>query len=432
MYAFKLQAGALLCCTYFIAAYIRGLKPGKRTYGDRLFAFILFMAPVAAIFDGATAVTVNMLDKVPLWINLALHAAFFISMDSILIALFAFIVYQTVGIQSKRHFLSIIAPGIIINLLVIYYINRLHFIKGRTTNYSMGISVYLSYGLMLFYFILIALFFVTHSRSLIKTKLKALTLLMFYMGTLLAVQMIIPESLITALLPIGAVSVLYVNFQDPALQELRHYNEEMITGFATLVESRDLSTGNHIKHTKGYVEIILNEMRKSPRYSKVITQDFIENVLNAAPMHDIGKIAIPDQILCKPAKLTDEEFEVMKTHTTIGLQLLEQTFAELNDTEYKRIVFDVAKYHHEKWNGCGYPEGLKGEEIPLSARIMAIADVFEAVSSERCYKKAYDIDTCFKIIKDGAGTDFDPVLANLFVNAEDKVRTYYMGEKSAV
>ena len=117
---------------------------------------------------------------------------------------------------------------------------------------------------------------------------------------------------------------------------------------------------------------------------------------------------------------------------TIGLQLLEQTFAELNDTEYKRIVFDVAKYHHEKWNGGGYPEGLKGEEIPLPARIMAIADVFEAVSSERCYKKAYDIDTCFKIIKDGAGTDFDPILANLFVNAEDKVRTYYMGEKSAV
>ena len=429
MYAFKLQAGAIICCTYFIAAYIRNLKPGKRTYGDRLFAFILFMAPVAAVFDGATAVTVNMLDIVPSWVNLTLHAAFFISMDSIIMVLFAFIVYQTVGIRSGKHMFAILSPGIITSLLVIYYIKDLHFIKGVTTNYSMGISVYISYGVLIFYFIFICVLFTVRRRTLIKSKLKALTLLMIYMGTLLLVQVLIPESLITALLPIGAVAVLYINFQDPALQELKHYNEEMITGFATLVESRDASTGNHIKHTKGYVEIILNEMRSDPKYSKIITQDFIENVLNAAPMHDIGKIAIPDQILCKPAKLTQEEFDVMKTHTTIGSNLLDETFADINDAEYRRVAHDVAKFHHEKWNGLGYPMGLRGEEIPLSARIMAIADVFEATSSKRCYKEAYDIDTCFKIIKDGAGTDFDPILANLFINAQDKVRKYYLDER---
>ncbi|MBQ9342400.1 MAG: HD domain-containing protein [Lachnospiraceae bacterium] len=431
MYAFKLQAGAILCCTYFIAAYIRNLKPGKRTYGDRLFAFILFMAPVAALFDGATAVTVNMLDTVPAWVNLVLHAAFFISMDSIIIVLFAFIVYQTVGIRNGKELFAIMSPGIVTSILVIYYIKNLHYIHGKTTNYSMGISVYISYGVLMFYLIFMCILFTVRRRTLIKSKLKALSMLMFYMGSLLVVQMVFPEALITALLPIGAVAVLYVNFQDPALQELKHYNEEMITGFATLVESRDASTGNHIKHTKGYVEIILNEMRDDPKYSKIITQDFIEDVLNAAPMHDIGKIAIPDQILCKPAKLTEEEFNIMKTHTTIGSNILDETFADLNDAEYKRVAHDVAKFHHEKWNGSGYPEGLKGEDIPLSARIMAIADVFEATSSKRCYKEAYDLDTCFKIIKDGAGLDFDPILAMLFVNAQDKVRKYHNDERKA-
>ncbi len=429
MYAFKLQAGAILCSTYFIAAYLRSIRPGVRTYGDRLFAFILFMAPIASFFDGATAVTVNMLDTVPAWVNLVLHAAFFISMDSIIITLFAFIAFHTVGINDKRQLFAIMSPGIISSILVVYFIKDLHYIHGVTTNYSMGISVYISYGLMILYLILMNILFITKRRTLVKPKLRALALLMIYMATLLIIQVIIPESLITALLPIGAVAVLYINFQDPALQELKHYNEEMVTGFATLVESRDESTGNHIKHTKGYVEIILNEMRKNPKYSKQITQDFIENVLNAAPMHDIGKIAIPDQILCKPSKLTEEEFDIMKTHTTIGSQLLEETFVDLNDAEYKRIAYDVAKFHHEKWNGSGYPEGLKGEEIPLSARIMAIADVFEATSSKRCYKEAYDIDTCFKIIKDGAGIDFDPVLANLFVNAYDKVRQYHSRER---
>ena len=195
----------------------------------------------------------------------------------------------------------------------------------------------------MFYLIFICILFTVRRRTLIKSKLKALSMLMFYMGSLLVVQMVFPEALITALLPIGAVAVLYINFQDPALQELKHYNEEMITGFATLVESRDASTGNHIKHTKGYVEIILNEMRDDPKYSKIITQDFIEDVLNAAPMHDIGKIAIPDQILCKPTKLTEEEFNIMKTHTTIGSNILDETFADLNDAEHMMLPNSITR-----------------------------------------------------------------------------------------
>ena len=429
MYAYKLQAGAIMCSLYFIVAYVRSVAPGKRTLGDRLFAYILFMSPIAIFFDGATAVTVNMLDTVPAWVKLLLHALFFITMDSIIIVLFAFIAYQTVGIKTMKHLWFIMAPGLVTSALVIYFIKDLYYIHGVTTNYSMGLSVYISYAVMIFYFIFICLLFAFKHRTLAKTKVKGVVFLMAFLGTMLTIQVVFPESLITSLLPIAATTVLYINFEDPALVELRHYNEEMITGFSALVESRDALTGDHIKHTRGYVEILLNEMKNNPRYKKILTQDYIDNVLNAAPMHDIGKIAIPDKILQKPARLTPEEYSIMQTHTTVGSELLKETFADINDADYKRIAYDVAKYHHEKWNGMGYPEGLKEEQIPLPARIMAIADVFEATTAKRCYKEAFDIDTCFEIIKDGAGTDFDPELVRLFLNANEKIRRYYNSER---
>jgi len=141
----------------------------------------------------------------------------------------------------------------------------------------------------------------------------------------------------------------------------------------------------------------------------------------AAPMHDIGKISVPDAVLQKPGKLTDEEFEIIKIHATSGGKIIKDTFGHLGNEQYAQMAYEVARFHHEKWNGRGYPDGLKEDEIPLCARIMAIADVFDAVSEKRCYRDAMPLDKCFDIIKEGSGRDFDPMLVEIFLDIRDKV-----------
>lgn len=204
-------------------------------------------------------------------------------------------------------------------------------------------------------------------------------------------------------------------------EELKQYHEEMVMGFATLVENKDGSTGGHIKRTTMYVKLLAEELLRRGGYEEVLTKQYIKNLCMAAPMHDIGKIAIPDVILQKPGKLTAEEFEVIKSHAVSGGRIIEETFGHLGDEAYTKMAYQVARYHHEKWNGKGYPEGLKRREIPLSARIMAIADVFDALSEKRCYREAMPLDKCFEIIFEGSGQDFDPVLTEIFLDIRDKV-----------
>lgn len=199
------------------------------------------------------------------------------------------------------------------------------------------------------------------------------------------------------------------------------YSQDMIYGFATLVENRDENTGGHIRRTSVYSEMLANRLREKGVYSDIIDDAFIKYLSMAAPLHDIGKIAIPDSILCKPGKLTDEEFAVMKTHAEKGGEIIRSTFAHVADEKYRVMAYEVARYHHEKWNGKGYPEGLSGENIPLAARIMTVADVFDAVSEKRCYRDALPLDECFKIISDGIGRDFDPEAAKAFLEIRDDV-----------
>ena len=192
-------------------------------------------------------------------------------------------------------------------------------------------------------------------------------------------------------------------------------------GFSTLVENKDGSTGGHIRRTTTYVEMLARELKNHNVYRDELTEDYIKNLVMAAPMHDIGKIAIPDAILQKPGKLTDEEYEIMKTHSQKGAEIIEETFKTMGSDEYGQIAYQVARYHHEKWNGKGYPDGLAREEIPLCARIMAVADVFDAVSAKRCYRDALPLNTCFKIIEEGSGKDFDPFIAEVFLGMKDEV-----------
>ena len=195
----------------------------------------------------------------------------------------------------------------------------------------------------------------------------------------------------------------------------------MITFMAEVVENRDDNTGGHIKRTAGYVEIIAKELKKRGVYSDILTDRYMEDMIISAPLHDIGKIHIPDAVLNKPGKLTDEEFEIMKTHTKAGEELLVHAKDELGESEYLNMALEMAAYHHEKWNGKGYPYGISGEEIPLCARIMAVADVFDALTSKRCYKSAMPLEKAYSIIKEGSGTHFDPEVVDAFFAASEEI-----------
>jgi HD-GYP domain-containing protein (c-di-GMP phosphodiesterase class II) len=193
----------------------------------------------------------------------------------------------------------------------------------------------------------------------------------------------------------------------------------MITEFAELVEARDKNTGDHIKKTAEYVEAIAKELRAEGKFKGILNNGYISKLKQAAPLHDIGKIAVSDLILNKNGKLTDEEFAIMKSHTTEGGKILKKIVHDAGDTfdaGYLNESIEMASYHHEKWDGTGYPNHLKGEEIPLSARIMAVADVFDALIAERVYKKGFPYEKAMAIITEGAGKHFDPVIVEAFTH----------------
>ena len=221
-------------------------------------------------------------------------------------------------------------------------------------------------------------------------------------------------------------TVDFINETQRKNEAISTFQSGMISVMADLVESRDKSTGTHIKNTSAYVSIICDELIDEGLYSDVVNEAYKNNVVASAPMHDIGKIKISDTILNKPGKFKDEEYEIMKTHAEEGAKIIatvKKTIeSEALNEDYLGEAENMAHYHHEKWNGKGYPCGLAGEEIPLSARIMAVADVFDALVAERVYKPGMPFDKAMSIIKESSGEHFDPVIVQAFVNAEERIR----------
>ena len=189
---------------------------------------------------------------------------------------------------------------------------------------------------------------------------------------------------------------------------------EIISSLAAVVEERDENTGGYIQRTENYVRLLTERMHALPQYAQ-LGEDYWKNVMLAAAMHDIGKIKIPDHILNKPGRLTDEEYEIMKKHAAYGADIIQRTMRNVEEEDYFNVASNIAKYHHERYDGNGYPEGLAGEDIPLEARIMALADVYDALISERVYKKAFPGEKARAIIAEGEGTQFDPTLTKLFL-----------------
>ena len=194
-----------------------------------------------------------------------------------------------------------------------------------------------------------------------------------------------------------------------------------ILAMASLAETRDSDTGNHIRRTQHYVELLAQQLKDHPRFAAVLTEPYIRTLFKSAPLHDIGKVGIPDRILLKPGKFEPEEFEIMKTHTTLGYEAIEHAERQLGmPVEFLTTAKEIALSHQEKWDGSGYPQGLKGEAIPLAARLMAVADVYDALISRRVYKEGMSHDKAVAIVIEGRGNHFDPDLVDAFVQIQDQ------------
>lgn len=233
-------------------------------------------------------------------------------------------------------------------------------------------------------------------------------------------------------------------------QELEQYNQQLVQTveaqvkeitsaqmaaiFATskLAESKDPETGAHLERLRIFCKVICEYLAEQVDYRETVSDTFIDCIFAASPLHDIGKVGIPDNILLKPGKLTDNEWEIMRTHTVIGANTLRAVAEKHPGNAFIRMGIQIAESHHEKWDGSGYPYGLKGEAIPLSARILALADVYDALTSVRCYKDAFSHEKSRAIIVESAGKHFDPGVVNAFLHTEDRfirVKKQYQDEE---
>jgi putative two-component system response regulator len=208
-------------------------------------------------------------------------------------------------------------------------------------------------------------------------------------------------------------------------REIAAVQDVTILAMASLAETRDNETGNHIRRTQNYVRVLADRLRDHPRFEEVLTEEHVDLLYKSAPLHDIGKVGVPDSILLKPGRLTEEEFEVMKLHTTYGRDAIRAAEGKLEDLpsqSFLRFAREIAYSHQEKWDGTGYPEGLSGDDIPFSARLMALADVYDALISRRVYKPAFTHEEAVRIIGEGRGSHFDPDLVDAFLEAEQEFR----------
>lgn len=209
------------------------------------------------------------------------------------------------------------------------------------------------------------------------------------------------------------------------VEEINRSQLAMIFALAKLSHTRDDDTGLHLERVQHLCRLLAGALTTVPPFAETISADYIECIFHASPLHDLGKVGIVDAILLKPGSLTAEEFAIMKTHTTIGAATLESVNREYPSNEFVKMGIDIAKYHHEKWDGGGYPAGLVGDDIPLSARIMALVDVYEALRARRPYKKAFPHEKSKTIIIEGRGKHFDPRIVDCFAGIDDQFDAIY-------
>ena len=286
-----------------------------------------------------------------------------------------------------------------------------------------GYIIYEAFYLISLLFLIVSLVFVGRRFQ----HRDRLTIVMVLVIMVAAILPLLLFKVYTDYLGIGISACLcYIYYNDLIQADLRselveeqktisRIQAQIISSMANLIESRDTETGEHVARTSRYVRTLAEKCREDGVYADLIDDRFIEMIYLLAPLHDIGKIVVSDRILKKPGKLTDEEFDEMKRHASEGGRVIREVLQGITDEDYLRFASEIATYHHERWAGKGYPAGLTGEDIPLASRIMAIADVYDALISERCYKKPMSPEAAMKIIEEGSGIHFDPQLAEVFL-----------------
>ena len=280
----------------------------------------------------------------------------------------------------------------------------------------------------------ISLVYLIVSMAIVGKKFNHRDIITIIMVLIILVAGIIPMTFFRINITYIAIAicscVCYIYYNDLVQQDIQtefalnqkkisNMQEHIISGLANLIENRDMETGKHIVRTSQYVKLLAEHARRDGVYSDIIDDHYIFLLSTLAPMHDIGKILVSDTILKKPARLTNSEYEKMKEHASSGGVVVREILNGITNEEYLSFASDIATYHHEKWDGSGYPLGLHGNDIPLSARIMAIADVFDALVSERCYKKPIDPEEAFRIIEEEAGVRFDAKLVEVFLRHKE-------------
>ncbi|MEW6426684.1 MAG: HD domain-containing phosphohydrolase [Thermodesulfobacteriota bacterium] len=210
--------------------------------------------------------------------------------------------------------------------------------------------------------------------------------------------------------------------QKTADDRLARTQQAIISTLAHQAEIRDVETGHHLDRTSAYASLLVEDLRRNSPYAAYLTKEYIVDLVKAAPLHDIGKVGVPDAILCKPGKLTPEEFALMRRHAEDGARVLALARDQIAFRSFLDLAVEIAAHHHERWDGLGYPHGLKGEAIPLAARIMALADVYDALRSQRCYKRAYSHERSRAILLEGRGSQFDPHIVDAFLAREDEFK----------
>jgi len=426
MLHYKLQIGCMVIVLLVAVLYFRERHQQKNIKRMKCFERLLIFSLVYFALDITTVYTVNHLESVPVAVNNVLHLLYLWVIDRCLLDVFLYVATMLeVPITSNKWKRLAFLPHYLGSLVMLLCIPEIRYVEGTISNYSMGFSVVVCY-VMVIYYLGLAYYVWKKNRDKLpkRSRTNFLVCVPVFIGAIF-LQMIFPDALITSLAITAIILVAYCAMENAANNELLQYHEEVIYAFADVIEGRDDSTGEHVKRTVAYVEIIVEALKESGIYTERLDAEYVDFLLRAAPMHDFGKITVTDAVLQKPARLTMDEYEIMKTHTVKGADMIKATLATLEEPGYITVAWQVARYHHERWDGAGYPDGLFGEKIPLCARVVAVADVFDAVSQNRCYRPAMSLDESFAIIEEGAGTQFDPLIAKVFLRNRDKVEKVF-------
>lgn len=422
MESITLQFGCLLILVYIAALYLDDFR--KYRIKSKLYYFdhLLILGILNVILDACKTYSVHHFDVVSIPLLKLVYSLYFASIDSIIFVLCFVILYLTNTLPKNRlHKFLISIPFTLCVLIIICFTSTLEFPMGAHHRYAIGIPSYTCYVMATVYMIFAIIVLVFRWNHISRHKRIGIVTYIADLVFIALMRAFFPDLFVASIGCTLFVLAVYLNLESPAIQKIEDMHSETVVGFANLIETRDTNTGGHIKRTSKYVELIARTLLNTSKYRTILTNDYIKNLMDAAPMHDIGKVAIPDHILQKPGKLTAEEFEIIKRHTITGGTIIKETFSDLGSKEYREIAYNVARHHHEKWNGKGYPDGLAGDSIPLCARIMAVADVFDALSERRCYRDALPLDQCFEIISQGSGTDFDPNVVCAFLSVRPEV-----------